>query len=29
MVVAARAWLAAYDRTWLRADVLAGVTLAA
>jgi sulfate permease, SulP family len=25
----ARAWLAAYDRTWLRADVAAGVTLAA
>jgi high affinity sulfate transporter 1 len=25
----ARAWLASYDRTWLRGDVVAGVTLAA
>ena len=29
MAVPARAWLATYDRTWLRADVMAGVTLAA
>src|SRR6187551_2193073 len=29
MVMTARAWLASYDRTWLRADVMAGVTLAA
>ena len=29
MAVPARAWLATYDRTWLRADVTAGVTLAA
>jgi len=27
--IPARAWLAAYERTWLRADVAAGVTLAA
>jgi hypothetical protein len=25
----AREWLASYDRTWLRGDVVAGVTLAA
>jgi high affinity sulfate transporter 1 len=29
MVMPARAWLASYDRTWLRGDVAAGVTLAA
>ncbi len=29
MIIAARAWLGTYDRTWLRADVVAGVTLAA
>jgi SulP family sulfate permease len=29
MIVPARAWLRAYDRTWLRVDVAAGVTLAA
>jgi high affinity sulfate transporter 1 len=29
MALAARGWLASYDRTWLRADVVAGVTLAA
>src|SRR3954470_9728461 len=29
MVIAARHWLATYDRTWLRADVMAGLTLAA
>jgi high affinity sulfate transporter 1 len=29
MVIAARRWLTRYDRTWLRADVAAGVTLAA
>jgi SulP family sulfate permease len=29
MIVPARAWLAAYDRTWLRGDVMAGITLAA
>jgi high affinity sulfate transporter 1 len=29
MVIPARAWLATYDRTWLRADVMAGITLAA
>ena len=29
MTVPARAWLAAYDRTWLRGDVVAGITLAA
>ena len=29
MRIPARAWLTAYDRTWLRADVAAGVTLAA
>ncbi len=29
MVIAARDWLSTYDRTWLRADVMAGVTLAA
>src|SRR3954447_2508587 len=29
MGIAARAWLSSYERTWLRADLLAGVTLAA
>ena len=29
MTVPARAWLASYDRTWLRGDVMAGITLAA
>src|SRR6186713_2452532 len=29
MVIPARAWLASYDKTWLRADIVAGVTLAA
>jgi hypothetical protein len=29
MAMPARAWLASYDRTWLRGDVVAGVTLAA
>jgi high affinity sulfate transporter 1 len=29
MTIAARAWLGAYDRPWLRADIVAGVTLAA
>jgi len=29
MRIPARAWLATYERTWLRADVAAGVTLAA
>src|SRR3954468_1405233 len=29
MIVAARGWLATYDRTWLRADLTAGLTLAA
>jgi len=29
MAIAARAWLASYDRTWLRGDVMAGITLAA
>jgi high affinity sulfate transporter 1 len=29
MTVPARAWLAAYDRTWFRGDVMAGITLAA
>src|SRR6478672_7896170 len=29
MVIAARHWLATYDRSWLRADVMAGITLAA
>jgi high affinity sulfate transporter 1 len=29
MAIAARAWLAAYDRPWLRADIVAGITLAA
>jgi MFS superfamily sulfate permease-like transporter len=29
MPVPARTWLAAYDRSWLRADVTAGITLAA
>jgi len=29
MVFPARLWLASYDRTWLRGDVMAGVTLAA
>jgi high affinity sulfate transporter 1 len=28
-MIAARAWLKAYDRTWLRGDLMAGVTLAA
>jgi MFS superfamily sulfate permease-like transporter len=29
MTIAARAWLADYDRTWLRPDIIAGITLAA
>src|SRR3954454_19491119 len=29
MVIAARHWLATYDRTWLRADVMGGLPLAA
>src|SRR3954468_11182272 len=29
MVIPARIWLAPYDRTWLRGDLVAGVTLAA
>ena len=29
MISPARAWLATYDRTWLRGDVMAGITLAA
>jgi high affinity sulfate transporter 1 len=29
MAIPARGWLAAYDRTWLRGDVMAGITLAA
>src|SRR6476620_6592401 len=29
MIVAARGWLATYDRTWLRDDLTAGLTLAA
>ena len=29
MTVPARAWLATYDRAWLRGDVMAGITLAA
>ena len=29
MAIPARAWLATYDRTWLRGDVMAGITLAA
>jgi high affinity sulfate transporter 1 len=29
LTIPARAWLSTYDRSWLRADVLAGVTLAA
>ena len=29
MIVAARGWLATYDRTWLRGDLTAGLTLAA
>src|SRR6476661_4322037 len=29
MVIQARSWLASYDGTWLRSDVVAGVTLAA
>jgi len=29
MTIPARAWLATYDRTWLRGDVMAGITLAA
>jgi SulP family sulfate permease len=29
MLIPARGWLATYDRTWLRGDVMAGVTLAA
>src|SRR5512144_2256664 len=28
-MIPARAWLSAYDRTWLRGDVMAGITLAA
>src|SRR3954468_19840278 len=28
-MIAARSWLAAYERQWLRADIMAGVTLAA
>jgi high affinity sulfate transporter 1 len=28
-MITARSWLTTYDRTWLRADVMAGVTLAA
>jgi len=28
-MIAARSWLASYDRSWLRADVVAGITLAA
>src|SRR6186713_1763144 len=28
-MIAARQWLATYDRTWLRGDLMAGVTLAA
>src|SRR6476469_10023674 len=27
-MISARAWLSSYDRTWLRADVAAGITLA-
>lgn len=27
--ISARTWLRAYDRRWLRGDVLAGITLAA
>src|SRR6476469_2448310 len=29
MAVAARTWLASYDRSWLRGDIIAGITLAA
>src|ERR1044072_6222121 len=29
MTIPARAWLATYHRTWLRGDVIAGITLAA
>src|SRR5262245_64461636 len=29
MIVHARAWLADYDRSWLRGDIVAGITLAA
>jgi MFS superfamily sulfate permease-like transporter len=29
MTLQARAWLASYDRRWLRGDVVAGITLAA
>jgi high affinity sulfate transporter 1 len=29
MVIRARGWLATYDRAWLRADLVAGITLAA
>ncbi len=29
MAIPARVWLAGYDRTWLRADTMAGITLAA
>src|SRR5262245_310952 len=29
MVIEARRWLGSYDRSWLRADLVAGVTLAA
>src|SRR6187431_2998590 len=28
-MIAARKWLATYDRAWLRGDLMAGVTLAA
>src|SRR3954471_11815343 len=29
MTIGAPAWLTSYDRTWLRPDVMAGITLAA
>ena len=29
MAIQARGWVAAYDRSWLRSDVIAGITLAA
>ena len=29
MLIPARAWLATYDRTWIRPDVVAGITLSA
>ncbi|HJZ71120.1 MAG TPA: SulP family inorganic anion transporter [Vicinamibacterales bacterium] len=29
MIIRARQWLSSYDRTWARADVVAGITLAA